>query len=39
MVLAKADTGDFINIVQMVCDSIIKGYELFFPKRFLTTFI
>jgi len=27
--LAKGDTGDFRNIVQMVCDSIIKGYELF----------
>ncbi len=28
MALGKADTGDFRNIVQMVCDSIIKGYEL-----------
>lgn len=28
MVLSRADTGDFRNIVQMVCDSIIKGYEL-----------
>ena len=26
--LGKADTGDFKNIVQMVCDSIIKGFEL-----------
>jgi len=26
--LGKADTGDFRNIVQMVCDSIIKGYEI-----------
>ena len=26
--LGKADAGDFRNIVQMVCDSIIKGYEL-----------
>lgn len=28
MALGKADSGDFRNIVQMVCDSIIKGYEL-----------
>ena len=28
MALGKADTGDFRNIVQMVCDSIMKGYEL-----------
>lgn len=28
MALGKADTGDFRNIMQMVCDSIIKGYEL-----------
>ena len=28
MVLGKADFGDFRNIVQMVCDGIIKGYEL-----------
>lgn len=28
MALGKADNGDFRNIVQMVCDSIIKGYEL-----------
>lgn len=28
MALGKADTGDFRNIAQMVCDSIIKGYEL-----------
>lgn len=26
--LGKADFGDYKNIVQMVCDSIIKGYEL-----------
>jgi len=26
--LGKADTGDSRNIVQMICDSIIKGYEL-----------
>ena len=28
MALGKADTGDFRNIVQMVCDSIIKGFEI-----------
>ncbi len=28
MALGKADTGDFRNIVQMVCDSIMKGFEL-----------
>ncbi len=28
MALGEADTGDFRNIVQMVCDSIIEGYEL-----------
>ena len=28
MALGKADTGDFRNIMQMVCDSIIKGFEL-----------
>ncbi len=28
MALGRADTGDFRNIVQMVCDSIIKGFEL-----------
>jgi len=28
MALGKADSGDLRNIVQMVCDSIIKGYEL-----------
>lgn len=28
MALGKVDTGDFRNIVQMVCDSIIKGFEL-----------
>ena len=29
MSLSKADLGDHKNIVQMACDSIIKGYELF----------
>jgi Fic family protein len=28
MALGKGDTGDFRNIIQMVCDSIIKGFEL-----------
>jgi len=28
MALGKTDTGDFRNIIQMVCDSIIKGFEL-----------
>lgn len=28
MALGKADIGDFRNIVQMVCDSIIKGFQL-----------
>ena len=26
--LSKADLGDYKNIIQMTCDSIIKGYEL-----------
>ncbi|OGX15253.1 MAG: hypothetical protein A2166_00525 [Omnitrophica WOR_2 bacterium RBG_13_41_10] len=28
MALGRADSGDSRNIVQMICDSIIKGYEL-----------
>ena len=28
MPLSKADLGDYKNIVQMTCDSVIKGYEL-----------
>ena len=28
MALGKGDTGDFRNIIQMVCDSVIKGFEL-----------
>ena len=28
MALGKADTGDFGNIIQMFCDSVIKGFEL-----------
>ena len=30
MALGKADLGDAKNIVQMVCDSIIEGYKLFY---------
>lgn len=26
--MSKADLGDYKNIIQMTCDSIIKGYEL-----------
>lgn len=29
LALGKGDMGDFKNLVQMVCDSIIKGYHLF----------
>ena len=28
LALSKADYGDFKNIVQMVCESVIKGYNL-----------
>jgi Fic family protein len=28
MALAKGDMGDYKNIVQMVCDSVIEGYNL-----------
>lgn len=28
MALGKADFGDYNNIIQMVCDSIIEGYKL-----------
>ncbi len=28
MALGKGDMGDFRNLVQMVCDNIIKGYNL-----------
>jgi Fic family protein len=27
MALGKGDAGDFRNIIQMVCDSVIKGFE------------
>ncbi|MFA5271105.1 MAG: Fic family protein [Candidatus Omnitrophota bacterium] len=29
MALGKADFGDYKNIIQMICDSIIGGYNLF----------
>lgn len=32
MALNKADFGDYKNVVQMVCDSIIKGYELLWGR-------
>jgi len=32
LALGKGDMGDFRNLVQMVCDSIIKGYNLMFVK-------
>lgn len=32
MALSKGDFGDFKNIVQMVCESILKGYELLTGK-------
>ena len=31
MALSKADDGDFKNIVQMVCHSILRGYEILMP--------
>lgn len=33
MALGKADAGDFRNIIQMVCDSIIKGGHFFRHKK------
>lgn len=33
MALGKADAGDFRNIIQMVCDSIIKGGYFFRHKK------
>lgn len=32
LALSKGDMGDFRNLAQMVCDSIIKGYNLLFVK-------
>ena len=32
MALGKADFGDYNNITQMLCNSIIKGYELLVPE-------
>jgi Fic family protein len=31
--LGKGDMGDFKNLVQMVCESIIKGYNLLFVEK------
>lgn len=28
MALAKADSGNFKNIIQMVCESVLRGYEM-----------
>jgi len=33
MALGKGDMGDFKNLVQMVSESILKGYELLFEGR------
>ena len=33
MALGKGDMGDFRNLVQMVCDSMIKGYDLLRPSH------
>jgi Fic family protein len=30
LALGKGDMGDFKNLAQMVCDSVIKGYDLLF---------
>jgi len=32
LALSKGDMGDFKNLTQMVCDSVIKGYNLFFAE-------
>jgi hypothetical protein len=32
LALGKGDMGDFKNLVQMICDSIIKGYDLLFAE-------
>lgn len=33
MALGRGDMGDYRNIIQMVCDSIIEGYNLIHVKR------
>ena len=33
MALGKADSGDYKNIVQMLCDSILKGYDLLMDEH------
>lgn len=35
MALSKGDLGDFKNLIQMVCDSIIKGYNLLTSQKTL----
>ncbi len=32
MALSKGDVGDFKNLIQMVCESVIRGYELMKEK-------
>lgn len=32
LALSKGDMGDFKNLAQMICDSIVKGYNLLFVK-------
>ncbi|MBU1121202.1 MAG: Fic family protein [Candidatus Omnitrophota bacterium] len=36
MAMGKGDYGDFSNIVQMICDSIIVGYKLILEEETLT---
>ncbi len=33
MALGKADYGDKKNIVQMLCDAVIRGYELLYGNE------
>jgi len=33
MALGKADSGDYKNIVRMLCDSILKGYDLLMDEH------
>jgi len=32
LALSRGDMGDFKNLTQMVCDSVIKGYNLLFAE-------
>ncbi len=34
MALGKADYGEYKNLVQMICESVLKGYA-FFKKKFI----